>query len=567
MIHFHTIKFKNFLSFGNSWTTMDLNAHQTTVIVGTNGAGKSTLLDAITYVLYGKSYRNINKPQLINSVNTKGLEVEIKFRIGAKEYRIRRGMKPAIFEIYENEKLIDQESRALDQQSFLEKNILHMNYIAFTQIVVLGKATYVPFMRLRPAERRNLIEELLSLTIFSKMNDVLKSRLSNAKNDKARLDNDLALIEERIELRRKYIEQLSVDNKARVREIKDQIKEITDFILKDQERVAEIQEEKSTILDKLEQRDKLKARQRELDKIDFEFGNKKKRFAKKINFLETNDTCPTCTQEIGQDYKQEKLHDYNSSLTDLDLDMARLDSALDKVNSKLETFQGYVTELRALEVEEGKLLGRIKTNEKNIVRLHAKKDEGTEGNVNEEETQLTKLKRDLDDARDTRADLNTTVGYYQSIGTMLKDTGIKSVIVQKYLPIFNQLINQYLTKLDFFVQFELDDTFSENIVSRNRDKFSYSSFSEGEKLRLDLAILLTWREIAKMKNSMAANLLIMDEIFDSSLDQSGVDAFIDLIPKMENANVFVISHTPAKLYDKFKSILEIEKDGNFSIIK
>jgi DNA repair exonuclease SbcCD ATPase subunit len=422
-------------------------------------------------------------------------------------------------------------------------------------------------MRLRPAERRMLIEELLSLTIFSKMNDVLKSRMSNSKNEKYTLDNNIDLTEDKIDLRKKYIKQLEADSSTRIQEIQDEIETLVETIQEDRATVEEIQSKKQKLLAKLEKRTDLKKVQRELDKFEYEFDNKRKRLKKKVKFLEENDTCPTCTQDIGQDFKHEKLDDYNNSLAEVENDTKKLVAQLEKVNQKLEGFEDTISTLQKLEVREGNILNRITENEKTIYRLNKKKDGQATGNVYEEQAELDKLKRELESHRYTRSEINTILNYYQSIGTMLKDTGIKSVIVQKYLPIFNALINQYLTKFDFFVKFELDDTFSETILSRHKDKFSYASFSEGQKLRIDLAILLTWREIAKMKNAMSTNLLIMDEIFDSSLDQSGVDAFIDLIPKMEHANIFVISHTPAKLYDKFKNIIEVELDGNFSVLK
>lgn len=568
IIHFKKITFKNFLSFGNIPTEIQLDGNQTTVIVGRNGAGKSTMLDAITFVLYGKPYRNINKPQLVNSVNTRDCLVEIFFSVGKIDYHIKRGIKPNIFEIYENGKLIDQESRVTDYQDYLEKNILKMNYTAFTQIVVLGKATYVPFMRLRPAERRSLIEELLGLTIFSKMNEVLKGRLSSAKNEKSTIDNTIHLTEEKIDMRNKYITKLSTAEKAKKTSIENDIEAINKVIDAEEERIAKLQLSKEMLLEQGKKFKVTQNKQKQLTNLEYEFKNKMKRMKKNLDFFEQNDVCPTCNQDIDPEFKSTKIDEYKDSLSDVIADAVLLKKELDNVNEKINVFEELFDKIQQIEVKESNINTRIDENRGLLEKLTEQlTGSGDDSDIEEEYTKLDFLKNELSRLKDDRSDLNTKLGYYQSIAAMLKDTGIKAMIVQKYLPIFNQLINQYLTKFDFFVKFELDDTFSETILSRHKDNFSYASFSEGEKLRIDLAILLTWREISKMKNAMSTNLLIMDEVFDSSMDQTGVDAFIDLIPKMENANIFVISHTPQKLFDKFKNILEIEKDGNFSVIR
>lgn len=558
---------QNFLSFGNQPTEIQLDASETTVIMGKNGAGKSTMLDALAFVLYGKPYRGINKPQLVNSVNQGKCLVTVEFTIGKHEYLIKRGIKPAVFEIYDNGVMADQEARVADYQDHLEKNILKMNYTAFTQIVVLGKATYVPFMRLKLSDRRQLIEELLGLTIFSKMNEVMKRRLSVLKDDVAAIASSINVVVEKIKLRKQYIDKLSTNQKADIESIDADIIVNRGHISKAQKELEELADIKTALLTKTEKYDVTSNQKSEMDKFRYKFSSKINSINKDVRFFTDNDVCPTCQQNITEEFKTETLTHRNDKLDGLQSDLEKLDGAIEKTSIILDEMGEVLSDIRKLDLKEGSVKTSIREIEKVVTTLQKRKDKTTDTvDIQTERDILDVLHTEHGVLQDTRAENNTVMGHYQSIGTMLKDTGIKSMIVQKYLPIFNQLINQYLVKLGFLIKFELDDTFNETILSRFKDKFSYASFSEGEKLRLDLAILLTWREISKMKNAMSTNLLIMDEIFDSSLDQSGVDGFIDLIPKMENINIFVITHTEGKLVDKFKSSIEVRKDGNFSVL-
>lgn len=525
------------------------------------------MLDALTFVLYGKPYRNINKPQLINSVNGKNCLVEINFTIGKKEYLVRRGIKPNIFEIFEDGELIDQDSRATDYQLYLEKNILQMNYTAFTQIVVLGKATYIPFMRLKLNDRRQLIEELLGLTIFSKMNEVLKNRFSDVKSRQKELESEIVVVNEKIEFRKKYIKKLSTDKDNIVKDIESEISE-NELKLKEIRAIIDsVSGSREVLFERIERYQVPENKQKKLNEFQYEYRTKIKSIEKKVGFFVDNDICPTCKQSIEEEFKKEELDKLNYRLSDLYSVSDKLKKQIDRVNENLSVVESTVSSLRKLDLIESEHKTKMKSIENTLKNLVKKLEAVSDDKLQQEKDEIEKYHSDLKKLQDEKFKNQTKVGHFQSIGTMLKDTGIKSMIVQKYLPIFNQLINQYLTKFDFFVKFELDDTFNETILSRHKDSFSYSSFSEGEKLRIDMAILLTWREISKMKNAMSTNLLILDEVFDSSLDQTGVDAFIDLIPKMESANIFVISHTPSKLYDKFKNVIEIEKTGNFSVIK
>lgn len=566
MIKFKILRYKNFLSFGNQFTEIQLDRSPTTLIVGENGAGKSTFLDALTFVLYGKPFRKINKPQLVNSVNGKQCVVECEFEIGKKHFLVRRGIKPAVFEIIENGDLIDQEAAGRDYQGFLERNILKMNYTAFTQVVVLGKATYVPFMRLKTHERREIIEELLGLTIFSKMNDVLKRKMSAIRDESVGVESEIKITTNQIELRERYIEQMTQDRTNQLQKIKGEIKRVTKELKHTWDTLNKYENQRERLINSMTDDAALKKRRRELEKFKVQFNSKIASLKKDINFFNDNDTCPTCEQTITEDFKAGAIGKRDGKAVQLNEGLVKLNEEILTVEDRLSEYDEILEQINELNLEIRSCSAMASEEERHLERLEDNKNELTvpREDVDKAKTEFADLTSDLEKLQEKRAEINTTKDYMANIAGMLKDSGIKSLIVQKYLPIFNNLINQHLTQMGFFVQFNLDETFNETILSRYRDSFSYSSFSEGEKLRIDLAILLTWREIAKIKNAMNTNLLIMDEIFDSSLDQTGVDSFIDLIPTMEKVNIFVISHTPTKLADKFRSTIKFTKVGNFS---
>lgn len=566
MIKFKILRYKNFLSFGNQFTEIQLDRSPTTLIVGENGAGKSTFLDALTFVLYGKPFRKINKPQLVNSVNGKQCVVECEFEIGKKHFLVRRGIKPAVFEIIENGDLIDQEAAGRDYQGFLERNILKMNYTAFTQVVVLGKATYVPFMRLKTNERREIIEELLGLTIFSKMNDVLKRKMSAIRDESVDVESEIKITTNQLELRQRYIDQMTEDRTNQLKKIKNEIKQVTSDLKKTWNELHNHEAKKEDLLNSITDDSALKKRRKELEKFKVQFNSKISSLKKDINFFNDNDTCPTCEQTITDEFKSGAIGKRDSKTEQLNDGLLKLNEEILTVEERLSEYDEVLEQINELNLEIRSLSAMAREEERHLERLEDSKNELTvpREDVDKAKEEFSNLTEELESLQEKRAEINTNKDYMANIAGMLKDSGIKSLIVQKYLPIFNNLINQYLTQMGFFVQFNLDETFNETILSRYRDSFSYSSFSEGEKLRIDLAILLTWREIAKIKNAMNTNLLIMDEIFDSSLDQTGVDSFIDLIPTMEKVNIFVISHTPTKLADKFRSTIKFTKVGNFS---
>lgn len=564
MILFSKIRWKNFLSFGNQFTEVDLTKSPTTLIVGENGAGKSTFLDAITFVLYGKAFRKINKPQLVNTINGNNLLVEIEFSISGNNYLIRRGVKPNVFEIFENDELIDQEALSRDYQDFLEKHILKMNYTAFTQVVVLGKATYVPFMRLKSNDRRGIIEELLGLKIFSKMNDVLKVNFSNLKSEVVDYDFKIEAIKDKIELHKQYEEKRNEDKLERQMAIDFEIQEIKFKVDDLKENIKEIKEKRDDLYTQTGDYEKFKSRMKRFDVIMNQFVNKIKSLEKDVVFFEDNDTCPTCKQNITEELKNSEIEKKRNKINELSNGYDEAVAQYDVMAENVEITEQVIKRIKECDTEIDRAQYSIDLYEENIIRLINRKNSFETEDLEVDKDKIETLLSQYESLCDERSALNEKQGYYMTIGSMLKDTGIKAVIVNKYLPIFNNLINQYLTQMGFFVKFHLDETFNETILSRYKDKFSYASFSEGEKLRIDLAILLTWREVAKLKNALNTNLLIMDEIFDSSLDQTGVDSFIELLPQMEDVNMFVISHTPNKLADKFRSTFRFEKHKNFS---
>ena len=564
-VHFKNIRWKNLLSTGNHSTSIPLDAHNSTLIVGDNGAGKSTLLDALSYVLFGKPFRKINLPQLINSINGKGLLVEVEFLTGDHEYRIVRGLKPAMFHIFKDGELINQNAEAKEYQAHLEKNILHMNKKTFNQIVVLGSSTFTPFMQLRPYDRRDVIENLLDLKIFSVMSTLLKELVVETKDDLYRCSSDLTLISEKVTIHGEYIKKLkkqreeSADSRAEeVQEKNVLILELQDKGQKEKEKVYAYQ---SVIKDEDTQHTVLE----KMKSIQTQLATKIASDKKKIAFIENNDHCPECEHEFEPEFKQKRIEERQISL-------GKKSSNMEQVDDKINDIQDRLTEIHAVQVEISKhqetitLLG-AEIQSLQMVIANIQKETGTTGADDEEEIKglVAALEADRYDLLKQKKNL---LEYMEILGIatrLLKDDGIKSKIIRQYVPIINKLINKYLAAMDFFVKFELDETFNETIKSRHRDVFSYPSFSEGEKQRIDLALLFTWRAIAKLKNSSSTNLLLLDEIFDSSLDAAGTEEFLKIIGDFaEDNNIFIISHKTDQIADKFSNVIQFEKIQNFS---
>ena len=567
MIIFKSIRWKNFLSTGNAFSEITLNSSPATLIVGTNGAGKSTFLDAMCFALFNKPFRRINKPQLVNAVNERDTLVEVEFDIGSRQYMVRRGIKPGLFEIYLNSEKLKEEASIQEQQKYLEQTILRLNYKSFTQVVILGSSTFVPFMQLSPPNRREVIEDLLDIRIFSTMNTLLKDKVKGVRETLRDCEYKVEIAKNKVEMQHNLIvnleEQSAANNTRRKEEIKDIEEEISGLMTA----VADGLDRSVSKQKSLESYGDLDQEHTQLKIFESKFVDKKKAFNKEYKFFEKNDNCPTCKQPITGELKATKKTEITVSLQELDNASVALKQKLDLISEKLNEKNIVLNELREINESINHLNKEIQWKQKDIKKIEEKISTGNGNNIKGEKEKLKAMARDgiivekeLSTNKKTRDNLDV-------VSNMLRDTGIKAGIIKKYLPVMNQLINRYLKELDFYVSFELDENFEETIKSRFRDEFCYASFSEGEKMRIDLALLFTWRTIAKMKNSANTNLLILDEIFDSSLDVSGTDDFLKILHTVaENTNTFVISHKTDALQDKFASTLRVEKKQNFSVV-
>ena len=565
MIQFSKVRYKNFLSTGNYFTEISLNTNPTTLIIGENGAGKSTFLDAITFGLFGKPFRNINKPQLVNSINDKDCVVEVEFSIASKQYKIVRGIKPNQFEIYCDGVLLNQDAKAKDYQDQLEKLILKMNYKSFTQIVILGSTNFTPFMQLSAADRRSVIEDLLDIQIFSAMNVVVKNKLNSYKSEAAQLKIQIDATKGKIELHKKHLDELKRNTKDIVDAKKKEVTENNTAL----ETLATESTAKDSQIDALllqvSDEDASNKKFTKLNQFEAKIEGNIQKLEKDIEFYSVNSTCPTCDQAINN--KEEKVHSCNSKITELGDGLKKLKDESNAVLQRINTIKATQKELKSLEQD----LVRINTSSKQIrnyiKKLEAEIDEieNKPAMSNEFKAQSKTLLNELQTQNDKRKAASEAITNYDIISQLLKDGGIKSKIIKQYIPIINKLVNTYLASMDFFVNFNLDEEFKESIKSRHRDDFSYENFSEGEKKRIDLALLFTWRAVAKMKNSANTNLLIFDEVFDGSLDTNGTEEFLKLINMFnDGTNIFVISHKGDVLADKFKHTIKFGKVKNFS---
>lgn len=565
MILFSKVRYKNFLSTGNYFTEISLNTNPTTLIIGENGAGKSTFLDAITFGLFGKPFRNINKPQLVNSINDKDCVVEVEFSIASKQYKIVRGIKPNQFEIYCDGVLLNQDAKAKDYQDQLEKLILKMNYKSFTQIVILGSTNFTPFMQLSAADRRSVIEDLLDIQIFSAMNVVVKNKLNSYKTEAAQLKIQIDATKGKIELHKKHLDELKRNTKDIVDAKKKEVTENNTAL----ETLATESTAKDSQIDALllqvSDEDASNKKFTKLNQLEAKIEGNIQKLEKDIEFYSVNSTCPTCDQAINN--KEEKVHSCNSKITELGDGLKKLKDESNAVLQRINTIKATQKELKSLEQD----LVRINTSSKQIrnyiKKLEAEIDEieNKPAMSNEFKAQSKTLLNELQTQNDKRKAASEAITNYDIISQLLKDGGIKSKIIKQYIPVINKLVNKYLASMDFFVNFNLDEEFKESIKSRHRDDFSYENFSEGEKKRIDLALLFTWRAVAKMKNSANTNLLIFDEVFDGSLDTNGTEEFLKLINMFnDGTNIFVISHKGDVLADKFKHTIKFGKVKNFS---
>ena len=566
MILFRNVKWKNLLSTGNNFTEIKLDNRDNTLVVGENGSGKSTLLDALCFGLFGKAFRSINKPNLVNSINQKDCIVEVEFDTNNKSYKIIRGIKPNKFEIYCNGDMINQEAASRDYQDFLERFVLKMNYKSFTQIVILGSASFTPFMQLSASDRRTIIEDLLDIQIFSTMNGLVKDRLSNNKDLIANQKHEIDLTQQKYDLKKKHIDELKQTNEDKVKEYDTEIQlhndTVSSLLSNVETLTCQTEELQLVVASKIDTEVKVK----KITKLESQIETNLSKFQKDISFFQTHNDCPTCRQTIADSFKQEELETLNTKVSECEHGLSELEKKLLEEQNKLNSINETQKRINQKQVEIATANTAITETNKMIARLQKLVDELKNSKVGSEteEQQLKVLKDSLSTLQSNLKDLIEEKTYYETASNLLRDSGIKTKIVRQYLPIINKLVNKYLASLDFFVNFNLDESFKETIKSRHRDDFSYHNFSEGEKQRIDMALMLTWRAIAKLKNSSNTNLLILDETFDSSLDTNGTEELMKLLHMLEDVNLFVISHKGDILQDKFMNVIRFEKVKNFS---
>jgi len=568
MIDFEKIRFKNFLSVGNQFSEVDFKKSSTTLIVGLNGAGKTTLLDALTFVLYGKSFRGINKPQLVNSINEKDCLVEIEFKIATTSYKIRRGIKPNIFEIYRNDSLLDQNSSAVDQQKWFEQSVLKMNYRAFTQIVIIGSSNFVPFMQLSPAHRREVIEDLLDIKIFSSMNTIIKDKIRQIKDEIKTLDLKKQSLKDKVEMQKNFIDELETRGKDNIKQKKNKINTLMSEVEVYMNQNSILEENVFSLNKNLKEVSDASIKLKKLGNLKGKISQKVSTITTEHKFFKENTVCPTCTQEIGENFRLNKISDAEEKVKELHDGYNELKKVIQDEEERESEFLILSKEVSKLSNEISHNNTRISSHQRQICDFESEIQTITEQleNKNTEHEKLKGYTETLKNTFDELSSKKDIITYHDFAYSLLKDSGVKSKIIKKYLPLINQQINRYLQMMDFYINFTLDEEFNESVKSPVYEDFSYSSFSEGEKSRINLALLFAWREVAKLKNSVSCNLIIFDEVFDSSLDGSGTEEFLKIIRYViSDANIFVISHKSG-LEDKFGSVIRVEKRKNFSYI-
>ena len=570
MIHFKKVRWKNLLSSGNKFTTIELDRSSTTLILGDNGAGKSTLLDALCFGLYGKGFRNLKKDLLVNSINNKDLLVEIDFSIGKKEYKVIRGAKPNKFELYINNTLINQDASMRDYQDHLEKNILKMSHRSFTQVAILGSANFTPFMQLKPRDRRKLVEDLLDISIFSTMKLLLRKKVSDHNIETKETEHEIEILEERINGLNSQLNALQKNRDEQIQKYESSIEEteanINSLLQRVDEKTEDVVEKKSLIEDSTSQKDRLQ----QANELERKLSENYKKAIKEVEFYESNEECPTCKQGLDEEHKKQHIQERQDKANEIRSALGELSKQIEDTQNRLEDIREVQDAIEEVQRTIGLLQTEITSNQKYIKKIQTQIEELSKGISGGDEVseKLTDSEDTLDTLLAKKQSLVDRTHYFEIAQLLLRDEGIKSRIIKQYVPIMNKLINKYLASLEFYVGFELDENFDETIKSRFRDVFKYENFSQGEKMRIDLALLFTWRAVARMKNSVNTNLLILDEVFDSSLDEAGTDDFLRLLNTLsEKTNAFIISHKGDQLYDKFEEVIRFEKHKNFSRIQ
>lgn len=567
MILFKKIRWKNFLSTGNIFTELDLNTNNTTLIVGENGAGKSTLLDALSFALFGKPFRKINKPQLLNTITQKQLVVEVEFAIGSNEFKIIRGIKPNIFEVYQNGKLMNQSAEMKDYQEILEKQIIKVNHKSFCQVVILGSATFQPFMQLSAYQRREVIEDLLDLQIFTTMNSLLKDKVLINSERIQTFSAEKKLIEEKIALMKEHLVEMQTNNEKLIDEKKARISETNEQIQKLNDEYWVYENKRKQLEESLADEEAVSKKMNKLSQLKHQIEANLGILNKEVGFFHKYDNCPTCKQQIDEKFKAEAIDTKESEIKKIQDGLEKLAQEYEKVEARINELMEIHSEVNSSKLE----ISRVKTKISSMIEYRETLEEEIKNigkkTAQEEDNKVPELEKNLKEVEKNYYDHLEDRNILSVASNLLKDAGIKAKIIKQYIPVINKLINKYLSSMEFMCQFELDEEFNETIKSRYRDVFSYSSFSEGEKMRINLAILFTWRAIAKLRNSINTNILIMDEVFDSSLDSNGTEEFLKILNNLtSDTNTFIISHKTDQLYDKFSKVIKFEKHKNFSRI-
>ena len=566
MIYFNKLRWKNFLSTGNVFTEINLSNKETTLIVGQNGAGKSTILDALTFGLFGKPFRKINKPQLINSITQKNCVVEIEFSIGTNQYKIIRGMKPTVFEVYVNDRLLNQSAEMKDYQEILEKQIIKVNLKSFSQVVILGSATFQPFMQLPAGQRREVIEDLLDLHIFTTMNSILKDKVAENNDQIYEINSQKKIIESKIEMTKEHLIEMHQNNEKMIFEKEQLIKETRDHLLELKDKFDHTQDQIETLKTEVEDNETITKKMNKLNKLRHQIEGKVAMLNDDVDFFKKHDNCPTCKQAIAEEFKDKTITEKKDQIKEIENGLSKLTEEYDTAKNRLDQIMEIVNKIQNYEMNKIEYRTNMQSLYKYIEQLEQEIENINNTDNKQSDVKINDLEKELKQIQIKYNELSEDKHLLMAAGILLKDTGIKSKIIKQYIPVINKLINKYLSSMDFFVSFELDENFNETIKSRYRDDFTYASFSEGEKQKIDLALLFTWRAVAKLRNSINTNLLIMDEVFDSSLDQNATDYLMNIIRDIaKDSNIIIISHKE-HMNEKFNNVLRFVKHKNFSQI-